>query len=185
MVKRVKNGLKERQWIKLTFLVTTSVVTLLEGYNLEKTGRVWCTDKSGVIQIDKKANGSTARKFKVWKLFYHLILQSYLDCDCQPLSNAKDIRDEYKGKVSRTKSGYNCQNWNKDSPHDHDNHIGNHNYCRNPDGEPGGMWCYTTNPDHRWEYCKIDYCKNNGGTLNGVKKVKDWIVFANRENKWN
>ena len=47
------------------------------------------------------------------------------------------------------------------------------------------MWCYTTNPDHRWEYCKIDYCKNNGGTLNGVKKVKDWIVFANRENKWN
>jgi len=27
------------------------------------------------------------------------------------------------------------------------------NYCRNPDGE-NTMWCYTTDPDTRWERCK-------------------------------
>ncbi|CBY23583.1 unnamed protein product [Oikopleura dioica] len=32
------------------------------------------------------------------------------------------------------------------------------NFCRNPDNEPGGPWCYTTDPDRRWEYCGIPTC---------------------------
>ena len=32
------------------------------------------------------------------------------------------------------------------------------NFCRNPDGEPHGPWCYTTDPDVRWEYCGIHPC---------------------------
>ena len=32
------------------------------------------------------------------------------------------------------------------------------NYCRNPDNEPGGPWCYTTDPDKRWEYCDVPVC---------------------------
>ena len=31
----------------------------------------------------------------------------------------------------------------------------NHNYCRNPDSEDGGVWCYTTDPDVKWEYCDV------------------------------
>ena len=30
--------------------------------------------------------------------------------------------------------------------------TGGHNYCRNPDGE-ASIWCYTTDPAKRWEYC--------------------------------
>ncbi|XP_071178210.1 putative macrophage stimulating 1-like protein [Mytilus edulis] len=33
------------------------------------------------------------------------------------------------------------------------------NYCRNPDNEEYGPWCYTTNPDVRWEFCDIPYCE--------------------------
>jgi len=32
------------------------------------------------------------------------------------------------------------------------------NYCRNPDDDPIGLWCYTTNPSVRWEYCDIPIC---------------------------
>ena len=32
------------------------------------------------------------------------------------------------------------------------------NYCRNPDGESQGPWCYTTDPKSRWEYCHVPMC---------------------------
>ena len=54
-------------------------------------------------------------------------------------------------------SGRTCQHWSRQSPHDHDkDQVGDHNYCRNPDGS-GGVWCYTTDPDFRWEYCQVPY----------------------------
>ena len=36
------------------------------------------------------------------------------------------------------------------------------NYCRNPDGEPNGPWCYTTDSKKRWEYCGIPKCSFGG-----------------------
>ena len=32
------------------------------------------------------------------------------------------------------------------------------NYCRNPDNEPVGLWCYTMDPDKRWEECDVPIC---------------------------
>ena len=31
------------------------------------------------------------------------------------------------------------------------------NYCRNPDGE-AQPWCYTVDPNSRWEFCSIPLC---------------------------
>lgn len=31
------------------------------------------------------------------------------------------------------------------------------NYCRNPDNERS-PWCYTTDPETRWEYCSVPSC---------------------------
>jgi len=37
-----------------------------------------------------------------------------------------------------------------------------HNKCRNPDGA-GTIWCYTTDPFKRWEYCEpVEWCKAKG-----------------------
>lgn len=32
------------------------------------------------------------------------------------------------------------------------------NFCRNPDELSDGPWCYTTDPNTRWEYCDIPSC---------------------------
>lgn len=33
-------------------------------------------------------------------------------------------------------------------------------YCRNPDGDVNGPWCYTTDSRKAWEYCDIPKCRN-------------------------
>merc|ERR1719271_495862 len=62
----------------------------------------------------------------------------------------------YKGLQTQTASGRTCQNWTKQKPHEQNidpsttNGLGNHNYCRNPDGSKEKPWCYTMDPspDH-------------------------------------
>ena len=89
----------------------------------------------------------------------------------------------YQGQVSITQLGIPCQKWNTKEPHypkvtpkaeiwnnfkifesleAAKNSISlkatNHNFCRNPDGDSKGPWCYTTNPSVRWGYCHILDC---------------------------
>ncbi|KAJ8299452.1 hypothetical protein KUTeg_023512 [Tegillarca granosa] len=66
---------------------------------------------------------------------------------------------DYRGKTNVTKSGYTCQRWDSQSPHAHRFSSSGlpENYCRNPDGEPA-LWCYTTDPNKRWEICNISDC---------------------------
>ena len=96
--------------------------------------------------------------FTFYAIFYFLTLVYYSACsiknvDCQTGKGA-----DYHGEVSQTKSGLECQAWNVQTPHKHSfGEVGNHNQCRNPNGEPGA-WCYTTNPAKRWELCDIEEC---------------------------
>lgn len=93
------------------------------------------------------------------------------DCDCGPgkkiVPGAGDSREceetllgvdgkYYRGCQSRTRSGKTCQKWRSDKPHVHghmtwDKVAAESNYCRNDGGT--WLWCYTTDPNTRWEYC--------------------------------
>ena len=65
----------------------------------------------------------------------------------------------YTGTASMTSSGRPCQMWSSTTPHNHSyTSVGHHNYCRNPNGASGGVWCYTTDPDKEWEYCAVPKC---------------------------
>ena len=73
------------------------------------------------------------------------------------------VGKEYEGRKNVTVSGRQCQAWGSQYPHKHT--FGERGYllllgnkCRNPDGEPGGPWCYTTDKNKRWEYCGIPLC---------------------------
>uniref|UniRef100_A0A3Q0QY37 Kringle domain-containing protein n=1 Tax=Amphilophus citrinellus TaxID=61819 RepID=A0A3Q0QY37_AMPCI len=72
----------------------------------------------------------------------------------------------YQGTIAVTKTGKTCQSWSAQMPHTHNqtpenNHCKglDNNYCRNPDNEKI-PWCYTTDPDTRWEYCNVMQCSD-------------------------
>jgi len=73
--------------------------------------------------------------------------------------------DTYYGDISKTTSGKTCQRWDSDAVHERN--MGavppasdrNHNYCRNPSSSGTSKpWCYTTDPNERWDYCDVPTC---------------------------
>nr|XP_025039232.1 hepatocyte growth factor-like protein isoform X1 [Pelodiscus sinensis]XP_025039233.1 hepatocyte growth factor-like protein isoform X2 [Pelodiscus sinensis] len=71
----------------------------------------------------------------------------------------------YRGKVSKTRKGVTCQKWSAGSPHTPQispamfpaMHL-EENYCRNPDNDSHGPWCYTMDPSTQFDYCAIKPC---------------------------
>lgn len=78
----------------------------------------------------------------------------------------------YQGTHNITASAIPCQRWSQQDPHQHRLSVdvipelrNAENYCRNPGGESDRPWCYTTNPNVRWEYCLVPKC----GEVTSVK----------------
>ena len=110
-----------------------------------------------------------------------------VDCskqDIEKLSGTKG--DGYRGCQNRTVSGRLCQKWTEQTPHSHSNSSYEHrqSYWRgkttaqkdgndymNPDGEPEGDWCYTTDKNQRWVYEKQ---KNSRNKLYHGGEPNDW-----------
>lgn len=71
----------------------------------------------------------------------------------------------YQGTKNVTKNGLECQRWDSKEPHSYDRppnvfpEVQNaENYCRNAGGEEPMPWCYTMNPQVRWQHCDIPLC---------------------------
>ena len=96
-------------------------------------------------------------------------------CDSQ-CGTAAEKQADYRGAISVTHAGKPCQKWTSQTPNRHsrtpsnypDKGLGDHNFCRNPDGEPRA-WCYDADapsgasgrPD-RWDYCDVRTCEDGG-----------------------
>lgn len=89
------------------------------------------------------------------------VTPTIIDTNCK-----ENAGDDFRGTVSVTRNGYTCQRWDADvnSAFELVNTINfrpenrEHNYCRNPDNDSGGEWCYTTDSSATWDYCNIDIC---------------------------
>ena len=102
-------------------------------------------------------------------LFFIISSGSASDSECF------DSEGQYYGEEDRTESGILCMRWDATTPHAP--HIrpreSNHNYCRNPDNDKKGPWCYTTDPNQPYEYCNIppcieEYCWSTKSEYNGT-----------------
>ncbi|XP_035698607.1 muscle, skeletal receptor tyrosine protein kinase-like [Branchiostoma floridae] len=91
----------------------------------------------------------------------------------------------YQGTLNVTESGYPCQPWAAQEPHQHDRlpeyfpELQNaENSCRNPGGEEPQPWCYTTNLRTRWEKCNIPRCEDDTSTvqIDADKNEETWTL---------
>ena len=65
---------------------------------------------------------------------------------------------EYRGTLSKTKSGYSCWAWSSPWQHNYPEAGLVNNYCRNPDTDPKGPWCFTNANTTQWEHCNVSLC---------------------------
>ncbi|XP_007944745.1 prothrombin [Orycteropus afer afer] len=92
--------------------------------------------------------------------------------ECLEGNCAEGLGKNYRGNVSFTRSGTECQLWRSRYPHKPEINSTTHpeadlreNFCRNPDGSTTGPWCYTTDPTTRREECSIPVCGQGGFTV--------------------
>jgi len=94
-----------------------------------------------------------------------------ITCSFCPECRETEEGREYRGKVSKTITGKQCQSWFSNTPHGPDprftsDHLfpdgsrkAAKNYCRNPDlSYTEGVWCYTMDPRERWAACYVPLC---------------------------
>ncbi|KAL3882544.1 hypothetical protein ACJMK2_028880 [Sinanodonta woodiana] len=77
----------------------------------------------------------------------------------------------YKGTKSKTEGGIECQRWDSQSPHSHNytnpevypekSITAAENYCRAIEKGFNEPWCFTVDPNLRWDYCGIPKCNRS------------------------
>ncbi|XP_053742446.1 hepatocyte growth factor [Synchiropus splendidus] len=76
----------------------------------------------------------------------------------KPVSECyRGFGENYQGQQSKTRFNLPCASWSDHSTSD-ERGVLEGNYCRNPDKDKHGPWCYTNNSALTWDYCNIKPC---------------------------
>ncbi|XP_033118278.1 uncharacterized protein LOC117117907 [Anneissia japonica] len=117
---------------------------------------------------------------KVYSVSMVTIINHVGSGECTMDPNMRD----YRGIVSKTASGRDCQNWFEQWPHSHSYPPYAHNLCRADEWHE--VWCYTLDAAVRWERCDIpdigETCPRAPFTrylrpLNTCYGVSHWLIF--------
>jgi len=128
-----------------------------------------------VVRVGEGVNEQACHDWASWPSEAHVLqaddftmlepqIKEFMADICQDLSCRETMTDngmDYIGCQSYTESGRACQKWADQYPQKHsfveswysERHLGDHFFCRNPDGDTT-IWCYTTDPTVRWEWCE-------------------------------
>ena len=89
-----------------------------------------------------------------------LIYVALVTSACARECKLDNIGIAYRGTVNTTHTGKTCQSWEVTSPHHHTHTrlFTEKNFCRNPDYEDFGPWCYTIDENTKYESCNITLC---------------------------
>jgi hypothetical protein len=128
-----------------------------------------------VVRVGEGVNEQACHDWASWPSEAHVLqaedftklehqIKMFMADICQDLSCRETYTDngmDYIGCQGFTVSNRACQRWTEQTPHQHSfipswyplAHLGDHAFCRNPDGDTT-IWCYTTDPSTRWEFCE-------------------------------
>ncbi|KAK9971139.1 hypothetical protein ABG768_027030 [Culter alburnus] len=143
--------------------------------------------------VSKCYNGGTCKEAVYSSDFICQCPPGFTGTQCEINTGERCLRGQgsgYRGSWGMSMSGLECINWNSSSlrgkkftarrPEANTLGLGNHNYCRNPDGDTK-PWCYVYKKAQvSWEFCSVPTCiidpylecaQGSGQTYRGTKAV--------------
>ena len=128
--------------------------------------------------LEKTINAFNNKNYIIWHTTEACWSKSYPCCSVE--CKLEHSASTYRGLMRSTISGKMCQHWSSQSPHKHKYTADSmftdgsvelaDNFCRNPDPSfATGAWCYTMDPDTKWEMCDVPLCNPRTSFTSPVK----------------
>ncbi|XP_030056733.1 prothrombin [Microcaecilia unicolor] len=121
-----------------------------------------------------------------------IVPQSHPPPDTEELPCEQDHGLYYNGTLAVTISGLKCLPWHSETAEELGrrykflpNVILEENYCRNPDGDEEGVWCFVSHPNMTFEYCKLNYCDRSLDEEEITDEVQGRTILEQRETFFN